>query len=175
MKPAVHKPLRRRLAWCVGGCLALGAWCLTGCGPKRPAAPPPKAAPTNAPPKLTNVVKFDSNRFLGHFTDGRSTTGRDPFFPMSERDRPRATSTNLVGQPLSAASAPTNWMLTAIVIDSEGREARINGVKMGEGATNRLKYAGGTALVECLEITATQVVIRVEGKRIVIPWRRGMR
>lgn len=172
MKPTAHQPTCWRLPWRLGACLALGLWWLAGCGSKPPPPAPPKSGAAAAAAKSTNVVS-DTNWCRGQFTDGRTTTGRDPFFPESERGRPTASSTNLTGPPPPTPSAPDNWVLTAIVIDSEGREARINGVKLGEGATNWVKFAGGTALVECLEIATTQVVIRVEGKRIVIPWRQG--
>lgn len=173
MKSTARPPTCWRQPWRLGACLALGLLWLAGCGSKPPPPAPPKSGAAAAPAKATNLVTSDTNWGRGHFADGRSTTGRDPFFPESERGRLSTGSTNVTGPPTPTPSAPGNWVLTAIVIDSDGREARINGVKLGEGATNWVKFAGGTALVECLEIATTQVVIRVEGKRIVIPWRQA--
>jgi hypothetical protein len=175
MKPIPKQPSRWRRFWRLGGCLALASWWLAGCGSKPPPAAPPKTTAGAPPAKATNVAAANSNMFRGHFADGRATTGRDPFFPESERGRPGASSTNFVGPVPVTPSAATNWVLTSIMIDSEGREARINGVKLSEGSSKWLKYSGGTTLVECLEIAATQVVIRVEGKRIVIPWKQAKR
>jgi len=112
------------------------------------------------------VVALDTNRFRGRFTDGLSTTGRDPFFPTSERGRPGTASANIAGLPSSTPSAPTNWLLTAIVIDTRRREAKINGVWLSQGASKRLSYPGGTALVECVEVAPAWVILRVDGKLV---------
>lgn len=171
MKPAREQTLPWRRPWRLAACLALGAWWLAGCGPK-PAAPAKKAAPPPAA-KATNVVALDTNRFRGRFTDGLSTIGRDPFFPLSERGRPSTGSTNGIPEPRSVPWHPTNWVVTAIVVSGERRDAKVNNQWIREGTTKPLRYAGGTALVECVKVLPTKVALQVERKPVEKKLGRG--
>jgi hypothetical protein len=168
--------LTGRVAWR----LLLAVWLLAGCGPKKSTTTTttsqPGGASTNVAGKAPTNAAPAKVITRGEFTDDPKGPGRDPFFPSSRviipPPRPGGPS-----PPKEKPANPSNWELTSISLGVARRIGTLNGVRIEEGSTTRIAYprynAVRTATVECLQITATSIKLRVDGEPLILSLSRG--
>lgn len=141
------------------GCLAAAA----------PATPPPVAkpapadskAPTNDVPKVLVIPKSVFSEDL--------KTGRDPFFPDSERRSPKpkaspSASNNSGTSTPVPKKAPGRINLTGITGNKNRRLASINGWTFSAGETSIVRSPEGPVQITVHEIREKSVIISVEGE-----------
>jgi hypothetical protein len=91
-------------------------------------------------------------------------TGKDPFFPDSQRRRAVASvgSANLNSPP---AVPWAQLVLKGISWDKDHRLAIVNNVTLAEGEKAQVKANGQTLNVQCIEIRERSVLISIEGTK----------
>ncbi|MEW6158985.1 MAG: hypothetical protein AB1813_16295 [Verrucomicrobiota bacterium] len=155
----------RAISLGAGFCLFL---IIAGCSKKPPAAPPtsatntaakatPAASAASAPATATNAAP-ESLVARSVFEDKPS--GKDPFFPTSERRTPKAPAVNTGAVPPPSADL-TNLVVKTII---PFRRAFINNRSFAAGEEAPVRLPNGKNLnLRCLEVKETSVVVEVEG------------
>ncbi len=89
-------------------------------------------------------------------------TGRDPFFPDSQRRRPQAQVSQV-----TAVAQPSSWLaqfqLKGIAWNKDRRLALINNATLAEGEKGPVKVNGQSIIIQCIEIRERSVLISIEG------------
>jgi len=155
------------------GLLALVVLLVTSCGSKPPAAvagarpasaaPGPGAAVAPVPP---------TNQFAAVFID-EPGVGCDPFFPQSARraPRPKAAAGSGAAAASVAAEVVDRFQLKAIGGTASRRLATINRVTLLVGESGRVRFVGGEATVQLLEVRDDSVVVLVDEERQELAFR----
>ncbi len=156
-----------RIACAVLGCLL--AWqCAAAAADAKPASQPKAAPVTNAPPEVKVEIP------LSYFSNvPANLAARDPFFPNSDRRRPKAPVQTTTPEKPSGNSAASKLVCKGILGSGENAVAMIGGIGSGirSFTVNETKdYGlpnGDTITVQCTEINAKKkyaiVVVGKEG------------
>ncbi len=89
-------------------------------------------------------------------------TGRDPFFPDSQRRRgvSQGASANLAVQPTGVWE---HLQLKGISLNKERRLILINNATLAEGEKGPVKVDGQSIMLQCLEIRERSALVSIEG------------
>jgi hypothetical protein len=156
-----------RIACAVLGCLL--AWqCAAAAADAKPAAQPKTAPVTNAPPEVKVEIP------LSYFSNvPANVAARDPFFPNSDRRRPKAPVQANSPEKPSGNSAVSKLVCKGILGSGENAIAMIGGIGSGirsftANETKTYDLPNGDSIsVHCTEINAREkYAIVVVGKEV---------
>jgi len=140
--------------------LACGTLVLTGCGPQAApaAAAKPKADAAKTGP-ATVPTPIGGDQFASVFeTELQPPTGRDPFFPYSHRRDPVISPTSTTPMIIDPSLE-----LKTIIHGRAHSQAVINNSILEVGEEGAIRVPNGKVRVQCLEIGADYVLVRVQG------------
>ncbi|MBN2505932.1 MAG: hypothetical protein JXQ71_04490 [Verrucomicrobia bacterium] len=146
-----HGPIA---ALALAACLGMLA-CLNT--PAAPAAPDPAARAKHASPAAKALG--DNLSLVRSVFDDSFKSGRDPFFPNTERARTDGQTNQVVLQEL------TDLTLRGIVISPTRRLAIINRYSLAEGETCAIRKDNRVYEVHCIEVREKSAVISIRNQR----------
>ena len=132
--------------------LALAA--ATGALAAQPGASPGRSVAPSPTPVAVNKAVFVND----------TLTGRDPFFPASQRRRPMSQA-SVVASPNASSGVLAHLVLKGIALNKDRRLALVNNATLAEGEKGPVRVNGQIVMLQCLEIRERSVLVSLEGDK----------
>ncbi len=125
-----------------------------------------RTAPSKQPATPPSGAGSDELVFVKSVFDDSLKTGKDPFFPKSER---------VIGRrPVSPTTSDLpDLVLKGISVQRDKRLAMINNCTLELGEEGEIKAGGRTYRIRCVEINDNSVVVNYKGLKKELVLRKG--